>query len=108
MTTFTVEAITKPVHDDAGWLPLYRITDLVPGTLLLEDAEEPMLVMPVVASSPTRAAAFVEGVLKLVGVEFVSGAIRHLDDEDESEAPEYSSPEVERERQRAENILLDA
>jgi hypothetical protein len=105
MTTFTVEAVTKPVHDEAGWLSLRRVTDLVPGTLLIEDADEPMLVVPVSASSPGRAAMFVEGVLKVVGVEFVSGTIRH---EDDDETPPNLSPEAEREHELAERLPLDA
>ncbi|OFJ52565.1 hypothetical protein [Mycolicibacterium grossiae] len=105
MTLFTVEAITKPVYDESGWLPLRRITDLVPGTILLEDGDEPMLVIPVVASSPTRAALFVEGILKLVEVEFVSGAIRLADDEEDDEPP-VLSPEAEREHTWAESVSL--
>ncbi|WP_326566056.1 hypothetical protein [Mycobacterium sp. 3-98] len=105
MTTFTIEAITKPVHDETGWLPLRRVTDLVPGTLLIEDADEPMLILPVTASSPGRAALFVEGVLKVVGVEFVSGAIHHV--EDDEGAPNLS-PEAEREREWVENIPAHA
>lgn len=103
MTTFTIEAITKPVHDEAGWLPLRRVTDMVPGTLLIEDGDEPMLILPVTASSPGRAAMFVEGVLKVVGVEFVSGAIQQVEDD---EAPPNLSPEAEREHEWAEGFGL--
>lgn len=105
MTLFTVEAVTKPVHDEAGWLPLRRITDLVPGTVLIEDGDEPMLVLPVVSSSATRAALFVEGILKLVGVEFVSGSMRPSDDDDDS--PPVLSPEAEREHRWAEHVDLN-
>lgn len=105
MTTFTVEAITKPVHDESGWLPLRRITDLVPGTLLIEDADEPMLILPVNASSPGRATLFVEGVLKIVGVEFVSGTIQPA--EDDGSEPNLS-PEAERERTWVESISAQA
>jgi hypothetical protein len=105
MTTFTVEAITKPVYDEAGWFPLRRVTDLVPGTLLIEDAEVPMLILPVNASSPSRAALFVEGVLKVVGIEFVSGTIRPVEDDD---SPANLSPEAEREHQWAESIAVGA
>jgi hypothetical protein len=104
MTTFTVEATCKPVHEVNGWLPLRRVTDLVPGTLLLEDAEEPMLVMPVVASSLGRAILFVDGVLKLVGVELVSAAIRIIEDDDGS--PPLLSPEAELQHKWAESVAL--
>jgi hypothetical protein len=105
VTSFTVEAITQPVHDENSWLPLRRVTDLVPGTILLEDPDEPMLVMPVTASTPVRAALFVEGILKLVGVAFVSAAIRRVDDAEDP--PPVLSPEAERERAWAESINLD-
>jgi hypothetical protein len=103
MTWFTVEAVSEPVHEVDGWLPLRRVTDLVPGTILLEDEEEPMLVMPVSASSPARAALFVEGILTLVGVEFVSGAI-HLADDDDDGSPQMLSPEAAREHEWAEGV----
>jgi hypothetical protein len=104
MTTFTVEATSKPVHEVNGWFPLRRVTDLVPGTLLLEDADEPMFVMPVVASSPARAILFVDGVLKLVGVELVSAALRAVEDEDDS--PQLLSPEAEQMHKLAESVQL--
>ena len=40
MTWFTVEAVADPVCDADGWRPLRQITDLVPGTILLEDVDE--------------------------------------------------------------------
>ena len=103
MMTFTVEAVTKPVHDESGWFPLRRVTDLVPGTLLIEDPDEPMLVLPVNASSPSRAALFVEGVLQVVGVEFVSGTIRRVADDD---SPANLSPEAERQHKQAESVVI--
>lgn len=74
MTEFTVEATTRAVTD-GDWSRLRSVIDLVPGTLLIEDAEEPMLVFPVQAESQGRAFLFVDGILKLVGLEPVSGRI---------------------------------
>ncbi|MBY0442054.1 MAG: hypothetical protein K2Q25_07985 [Mycobacteriaceae bacterium] len=100
MTPFTVEAVTKPVYSEDGWLPIRRITDLVPGCFLIEDPEEPTLVMPVNSSAAARAALFVEGVLKLVGVELVAAKV-HPADED---GPLELSPEAELVHDWAENV----
>jgi hypothetical protein len=105
MTTFTVEAVTKPVGDEAGWSQLRRVTDMVPGTLLIEDADEPTLVLPVTASSPGRAALFVEGVLNVVGVEFISGTIERVEDDG---PPPHLPPEAEREHEWVESIPTHA
>lgn len=74
MTEFTVEATTQAVTD-GDWSRLRSVIDLVPGTLLIEDAEEPMLVFPVQAESQGKAYLFVDGILKLVGLEPVTGRI---------------------------------
>ncbi|MCZ2824185.1 MULTISPECIES: hypothetical protein [unclassified Modestobacter] len=79
MTEFTVEATMQAVTD-GDWSRLRSVIDLVPGTLLIEDAEEPMLVLPVQAESQGKAFLFVDGILKLVGLRPVTGSI--------SEAPE--------------------
>jgi hypothetical protein len=103
MMPFTVEAVTRPVHYDEYWLPLRRVTDLIPGSFLIEDPDEPTLVMPVNSSTPARAALFVEGVLKqLVGVEVVSTCVRPAEDDDGGQL--VLSPEVERQHQWAENV----
>lgn len=101
MTTFTVEATSKPVHEVNGWLPLRRVTDLVPGTFLLEDADEPMLVMPVVASSPASAILFADEVLRLVGAELVTAAARIAEDDD---SPQRLSREVAEQLEWAESV----
>jgi len=74
MTEFTVEATMRAVTD-GDWSRLRSVIDLVPGTLLIEDAEEPMLVFPVQAESQGKAFLFVDGILKIVGLEPVSGSI---------------------------------
>lgn len=81
MTAFTVEATTGPVRDEDGWFPLRRITDLIPGTILIEDADEPVLILPVSASSTGRAALFVDGVLKMLGIELIGASIEQAEDD---------------------------
>lgn len=81
MTGYTVEAVAAPVVD-SDWSPLRRIIDLVPGTILLEDPEEPMLVIPVEAETPSMAFLFVDGVAKLASIELRAGNV-------------YPAPEVD-------------
>ncbi|GAA1877727.1 hypothetical protein GCM10009836_68900 [Pseudonocardia ailaonensis] len=81
MIEFTVEATVPAVADDE-WSDLLRVLDLVPGTLLLQDAEEPTLIFPVTADSPTKAMLFVDGISKLVGLTLESVLVRPTPDED--------------------------
>ena len=87
MTEFTVEATTQAVTD-GDWSRLRSIIDLVPGTLLIEDAEEPTLIFPVQADSQAKAFLFVDGILKLVGLQPLTGSISEadVDVEDDDEA----------------------
>jgi hypothetical protein len=101
MLPFTVEAVAKPVYTEEGWHPLRRVTDLVPGSFLIEDSQEPTLVMPVNSSAPARAALFVEGVFSLVGLQLVSAAVRPAEDDD---GPLVLSPEAERQHEWAESV----
>lgn len=68
MKEFTVEVVTKPVVAD-DWSTLRSITDIIPGTLLIEDAQEPTLVIPVEAETLQSAAVFVQGVMTVVGLD---------------------------------------
>lgn len=70
MKTFTVEAIAAPVASESDFETLRHLTDLVPGTFLLEDPVEPTLVMPVEAPDMVSAAKFVRGLSLVTGVEF--------------------------------------
>ncbi len=76
---FTVEATMTPVVDD-DWTVLRHLLDVVPGALLIEDAAQPAVIFPVEALTPSRAAMFVEGVTKLVGVTIVAGKISPMPD----------------------------
>lgn len=67
MDWYTVEVTTAHVAAD-DWDLHYRAIDAVPGALLIQDAEEPMLSFPVQADDPFKAARFVAGVMKLIGL----------------------------------------
>lgn len=81
MINFTVEATTTPVID-GDWSVLRAVLEAVPGAILLEDAEEPQLLIPVDAESPMRAATFVDGLSTLMGFEVVSGSIYETPEDD--------------------------
>lgn len=72
MKDFTVEVVTKPVVND-DWSTLRSITDIIPGTLLIEDPQEPTLVIPVEAETLQSAAVFVQGVMTVVKLDIVWG-----------------------------------
>lgn len=67
MRNYTVEVTTEPVVD-GRWESLRRAIDVVPGTVLLEDPDEPILMVPVAARTPVAAAQFVDGLAKLLGI----------------------------------------
>lgn len=66
MMNYTVEVRTAPVADD--WSLHYQAIDAVPGTILLEDAEAPTVMIPVDAESPLKAAQFAQGLATLIGL----------------------------------------
>lgn len=82
---FTVEITTTAPKD--GWAIHRRVLDTVPGTLLIEDVEEPMLILPVEADDPMSAARFVDGVCKLMDLTPMSGSIY------EAPAADFDAPE---------------
>lgn len=85
MNEYTVEATLPPVTD-SDWATYRSVTNIVPGTILIEDAEQPVLILPVEAGSPAQAAVFVEGVASIVGIRIVSGEIR------DAPAHDFESP----------------
>lgn len=78
MRLYSVEA-TVAATDDLD--SLRRFTDIVPGTVLIEDPAAPTLVFPVEARSVREAVSFVTGVAHVGGLELVSGAVDLLDDD---------------------------
>ena len=81
MTDFTVEVTLAPVPE-GKWTRLREVLDLVPGTVLIEAPESPVLIFPVRADDPMRAAMFVDGLSKLIPFEVRSGTISPLPEED--------------------------
>lgn len=81
MNKYMVEVTLEAVEND-DWVGLRRVTDIVPGTILIEDAEEPVLILPVDAESGSRAAVFVEGVASIVGLTIIHGHIGDAPDDD--------------------------
>lgn len=108
---FRVEATLTPVPDEAGWVTLRSVLDTVPGTILVEDSDEPVLIFPVEAESAFRAVTFVDGLSKVVGFTIVSGTVGPAleldveddffeDDDDESTSDETADTSVTRALQR--------
>jgi hypothetical protein len=82
MTAYNVEAITAPVRD-GDFDKLRDAIDVIPGTILVEDPDEPTLILPVDADNPRSAHRLVDGLLKLAGVEPLKGRITKSDDADD-------------------------
>lgn len=78
---FTVEVVVPPVLND-DWGRLREMTDVIPGTLLLEDPEAPMLIFPVDADGHQQAASFVDGVCTVAEIRLVSGCVYPTPDVD--------------------------
>jgi hypothetical protein len=74
VTNFTVETVMAPIRK-ADWGQLRRVTDLLPGTILLEDPEEPMLVIPMDVPTQQAAAIFAQGVMTVLGLEIKWGRV---------------------------------
>jgi hypothetical protein len=80
MTAYNVEAYTAPVTD-GNFDALRDVIDDIPGTILIEDPDEPLLVFPVDANSWKEAYALVDGLLRLAGIEPLKGRITLEDDD---------------------------
>lgn len=91
MTLYTVEVTTPPV-EDGDWTVLLTALDTVPGTVLLRDEESPSLLIPVDATSPMRAAMFVDGLSKVLGFQVLSGEIYETPDADEYDEDNTVAP----------------
>ncbi len=85
----TVEIVLAPVVD-GHWRKLRDAVDTIPGTILLEDSEEPMLIIPVDASSPRTAAIFVQGVMTVLGLDIQWGRSYRTEPSDLDFEPEGS------------------
>jgi hypothetical protein len=72
VTNFTVETVMAPITN-GDWSKLRHVTDALPGTILIEDAGEPMLVIPVDAESQRSAAIYVQGAMSVLGLDIQWG-----------------------------------
>ena len=84
--TFTVEATTIPVTDD-NWTTFYEVLSDIPGSMLIEDPEQPTLVIPTDCDAPDRAFAFVSGLATVTGLTLVE-AKAYETPEDDADLPE--------------------
>lgn len=82
MTGYNVEAITAPVTD-GDFDKLRDAIDVIPGTILVEDPEKPLLIFPVDTENPGSAYRIVDRFLKIVGVEPLKGRITESDAADD-------------------------
>ena len=80
MPLFSVEVTLERAETEKDWAALRRMTDAVPGTLLLEDPDEPVLIFPVECNYPQDAAVFVQGVASIAGLNILSGILSELED----------------------------
>lgn len=82
MPSYNVEAIMAPVVNDE-WDQLRDLIDVIPGTILVEDPDAPLLVFPVDdVEDGDKAFDLVNGYLTLRGVQPLKGRIC-LDIEDD-------------------------
>jgi len=93
MPLFSVEVTLERAKTEDDWAALRRMTDTVPGTLLLEDPEEPVLIFPVESNHPQDAAVFVQGVASIAGLNIISGVLSELPDDHESDAQRMGTTE---------------
>ena len=75
MNAYNVEAILRPIADDESWDEVRDLIDVIPGTLLVEDPDGPLLIFPVDARDDYAAFSLVDGFLRLRGVEPLKGRI---------------------------------
>lgn len=98
MMYYTVEVTTEPVQND-DWSALRHVLDVVPGSLLVEDPGEPLLIIPVQADGTMKAALFVDGLSKLLHLTLKSGRIYPTPEDDfeldDDEPEETEAPQTE-------------
>ncbi|BAN32010.1 hypothetical protein MAHJHV53_44100 [Mycobacterium avium subsp. hominissuis] len=88
MNAYNVEAILRPIADDNRWDEIRDLIDIIPGTILIEDPDGPLLIFPVDAPDDYAAFCLVNGVLQLRGVKPLKGRIcliENVDDEDDED-----------------------
>ncbi len=83
MKAYNVEAFMAPVSTDEEWDGLRDLIDVIPGTILIEDPDEPLIIFPVDARDEYAAFSLVDGFLRLRGAEPERGRICLVDDHDD-------------------------
>jgi len=73
VTEFTVEVYGNAIKNESEWTQWRHATDVVPGTILLEDSGEPCLIFPIEATALNEAAIFAQGVMASLGLTIVWG-----------------------------------
>ena len=68
MRNYTLEVVTSPVIEN-DFSVLARVLDDIPGSALLEDPDEPTLILDVDADSRNKAQMFVLGMAQVLGFE---------------------------------------
>ena len=90
--TFTVEATTIPVTD-GNWAVFYELLNDIPGSMLIEDPEQPTVIIPTDCELPDRAFAFVSGLATVTGLTLVE-ARAYETPEDDADLPEDDVVEI--------------
>lgn len=93
MRTYTLEVATFPVIDD-DWAAHTRVLDTIPGSALLEDQEDPILIFDVDAESLNKAMAFVSGIAQQF--DFIVKSVTVIDESEASKtgmAPDLEAVE---------------
>lgn len=85
MKAYNVEAVMAPIADD-NWDELRELIDVIPGTLLVEDPDAPLIIFPVDARDDYAAFSLVDGFLRLRGVLPERGRVCLIDEDDQDDA----------------------
>lgn len=67
------------IADESDWDELRELIEIIPGTILVEDPDAPLLIFPVDAPDDYAAFSLVDGVLRLRGVQPERGRICEIE-----------------------------
>lgn len=72
------------IGDESDWDDLRDLIDIIPGTILIEDPDAPLLIFPVDAPDDYAAFSLIDGVLRLRGFQPERGRIYKIKSGDHS------------------------